>query len=125
MKASFNRGSGWLDDTLNWITFPDGYNGPFPITNRQFFSGIPGRTFWARFGGGWSDNNELKPFRIEKRCTPNVTQIIGWNAYDSYPNVIITITWDRPYSLRSGDRLLTRADLRRMAAPRGRSRGSR
>lgn len=101
LKAAFNRGTGWFDDTLAAFEPGDNYNGPFPIVERPKFAAIPGRTFLLKFYGTWSDGGTPREFSIQKNCTAKQTQILYFNAYDRYPNVTITITWDKEYEVRN------------------------
>lgn len=97
--AAYDRGSGWFDDSLKPFSPPDRYDGSFPIQKMANFEGMPDRSFKVRFYGTWSDNGEAKAFTIDKKCTASQTEIYYYNAYDTgFPNVIITITWDREYS---------------------------
>ena len=97
LLAAYNRGSGWFDDSFAPFEPGDKYKGPFPIQDPSKFEAIPGKTFWLKFYGTWSDNGAPKAFTIAKQCTAKKTAIFYRNAYDEYPNVIITITWNKEY----------------------------
>jgi len=99
MKAAYRRGAGdWLDDSLNWASFGDEYNGEFPIQDKSKFAAIPNKEFLVRFYGYYSDGGTPRGFHIIKNCTATQTQLNYYNDYDHYPNVVITITWDKPYA---------------------------
>lgn len=99
LKAAYRRPGGeWLDDSLDYNYFPDNYSGDFPINDPSKFAGIPGKTFLVRFYGYYSDGGTPRPFQIHKDCTANQTRILYFNDYDHYPNVIVLITWDKPYA---------------------------
>lgn len=113
MRLAYNRGAGWLDDSLTPIDLPDRYHGSFPINDPSKFRGIPGKSFLFRFYGQWSDNGAGKDFRVAKVCTATQTAIEYYNAYDKWFNVRIVITWDREYdtSLSARSRALPPAAL--------------
>ncbi|MGJ5222059.1 hypothetical protein ACQR1Q_34920 [Bradyrhizobium oligotrophicum] len=125
VKAAFNRnypdnppmGAGWYDDSLGPVTFGDEYKGRWPIYNPQYFAAISGNYLAVRFYGSWSDGGTLRPFDIYKDCTATQTAWRYYNAYDRYPNLVVVVTWDRPY-VGFSHRKLKLAELLRKRKPR-------
>ncbi len=101
LRAASNRGNtanDWLDDELGWWELQDSHDGPYGIVNPSRFAAVPNNgTFLVRFYGEFSDEGTWKEFKIRKQCTPTQTQITYYNGRDAEPNVVITITWTKPY----------------------------
>jgi hypothetical protein len=101
MKAAYDRGSDWLDDTLNCKVFRHDSTYAWEFDNPSAFKGIPQRSFKVRFYGNWFAGTITRSFdRIDKACTARQTQISYFRNDRPIAIAVVTISWDRPFKRR-------------------------
>jgi hypothetical protein len=103
IRVATNRGTtagDWYDDKLGWEEYwHDNESGTYTFRTPSRFAAMPNDgTFLVRLYGQWSENGTWKDFRVTKQCTTDQTQISYFNAFDAYPNLVVTITWTKPYA---------------------------